>query len=393
MKEFNIIVFGDDFHNTYGVIRSLGEEGMSPYFINVHKGEHSFVEKSKYIRKTWRVGTPTEGVKVLKKEFANSHTKTVVICTSDPTIHEIDVNYEELSEFLILPNANNKQGEITRLMDKNVMRIYAEEAGFDLINNTTIVPLSYTQEQIEKVNYPCLVKPTNSLDGTKNDIRKCINKQQLKDTLKELSTHNHHVEIQDYIEKEVELLIMGCVLRSGEVVMPLFLGKKREDPCLEGSTAWSLCTPDFSNFNKQKMRRFFDLINYRGIFSLEYLVKGDKLYFLEINLRNDGNGYSPTFGGVNLPYLWAMDAVGEDMSQYPRIITKSFHAQVESTDFSYLKKNPTKILSWLIDTVRTECYMVANKKDIEPWNEIVRHKNIFIKYPYKLLYKLLLWIK
>ena len=119
------------------------------------------------------------------------------------------------------------------------------------------------------------------------------------------------------------------------------------------------------------------------IFSLEYLVKGDKLYFLEINLRNDGNGYSPTFGGVNLPYLWAMDAVGEDMSQYPRIITKSFHAQVESTDFSYLKKNPTKILSWLIDTVRTECYMVANKKDIEPWNEIVRHKNIFIKYPYK----------
>ena len=74
-----MIVFGDDFHNTYGVIRSLGEEGLNPYFINVHQGEHSFIEKSKYIRKTWRVGTPAEGVDILKREFSNSQIKTVVI--------------------------------------------------------------------------------------------------------------------------------------------------------------------------------------------------------------------------------------------------------------------------------------------------------------------------
>lgn len=384
-----VIVFGDDMHNTYGVIRSLGEAGILSYFIDVNTKDFSFVEKSRYIKKCWRVETADKGIITLIQQFGFEEQKPVVICTSDSTIHAIDIQYDVLEPMFLIPNARHKQGEITRLMDKNVMREFANKAGFDLIHSINLNLRNFCESEIDDIKYPCLVKPTTSLEGTKSDIRICHSRGELCGVLEELSTYIHFVEIQDYIKKDIELLLMGCVLQSGEVIMPLFLGKKREDPKLEGSTAWAICTRDYPGFDISKVQRFFDEIGYYGLFSIEYLVKGGKQYFLEVNLRNDGNGYAPTFGGVNLPYIWVMDAVGEDVSKLKRQIEKDFYAQVETTDYGYLKCKPYMLFIWLYDIVKTECFLVANKIDPYPWEEIVRHEKFFVRPFHRGLYKLL----
>ena len=381
-----IIVFGDDMHNTYGVIRSLGEAGILPYFIDVNTKEESFVEKSRYLKQSWRVETVEKGVAILIEQFGHEEQKPVVICTSDPTIHAIDIQYDVLESMFIIPNVRQKQGEITRLMDKNVMRQYAKYSGFELINNLSLDLTNFEDSDLNCVNYPCLIKPTTSLEGSKKDIRICRDRTELNRTLKELSNHVHVVEIQDYIKKDIELLLLGAVLRSGEVIMPLFWGKKREDPKLEGSTAWAICTKDFPGFDIRKVQIFFDAIGYYGLFSIEYLVKGGKHYFLEVNLRNDGNGYAPTFGGVNLPYIWVMDALGYDVSGFKRHIVSSFHAQIETTDFGYILRKPYKILSWLYDTIMTECYMVASSADPDPWKEKCCYSRNFFRKLYCYLY-------
>ena len=388
-KMNDIIVFGDDFHNTYGVIRSLGEEGVHPYFINVNTGDFSFVEKSKYIKKCWRVDSASQGIRVLLANFKELTDKPVIICTSDKTIHEIDIHYDELKQWFILPHINAKQGEISRLMKKDVMRNYAKDVGFDLTNSVTIDLRELECIDLNSINFPCLVKPTTSLEGSKNDISVCLNKEELKESLRAVSQNASEVEVQDYIRKDVELLLMGCVLRSGEVIMPLYLLKTREDPKLEGSTAWALCKSTYPGFDIRKVYEFVKRIGYYGIFSLEYLVKGDKHYFLEINLRNDGNGYAPTYGGVNLPYIWALDAMGADVSEYKRKIEKDFYAQVELTDYGYLKCKPYRILRWLIDAFKTECFYVANKQDPKPWEELLCQERFFVRPFHRLLYKFL----
>ncbi len=384
-----IIVFGDDFHNTYGVIRSLGEAGTHPYFIDVNTRGNSFVEKSKYIKKSWRVDNTSQGIRVLLENFSKFKSKPVVICTSDKTIHEIDIHYDELKQWFFLPHANAKQGEISRLMQKDLMRKYAKDVGFDLTNSITVDLREFDIKDLSNINYPCLVKPTTSLEGSKSDISVCYNINELKKSLREVSKNASEVEIQDYIRKDVELLLMGCVLRSGEVIMPLYLLKLKEDPKLEGSTAWALCQKTYPGFDIQKVREFVKRIGYYGIFSLEFLVKGDKHYFLEINLRNDGNGYAPTYGGVNIPYIWALDAIGGDVSEYKRIIEDDFYAQVELTDYGYLKSKPYTILNWLIDAFKTDCFYVANKQDPKPWEELLRRERFFVRPFHRLLYKFL----
>lgn len=387
-----IIVFGDDFHNTYGVIRSLGEAGIHPYFIDVNTSGNSFVEKSRYIKKSWRVDSPSQGIRVLIDNFRIYKSKPVVICTSDKTIHEIDIRYNELKQCFILPHASAKQGEISRLMQKDVMRNYAKDVGFDLTNSVTVDlrELNFKNLNISNtINYPCLVKPTSSLEGSKSDISVCYTINELKNSLIAISKNANEVEIQDYIRKDVELLLMGCVLRSGEVIMPLYLLKLREDPKLEGSTAWALCKSAYPGFDIRKVYDYLKRVGYYGIFSLEFLVKGDKHYFLEINLRNDGNGYAPTYGGVNLPYIWALDAMGADVSEFKRIIGDGFYAQVELTDYGYLKCKPYKIMKWLIDAFKTECFYVANKKDPKPWEELLRRERFFVRPFHRLLYKFL----
>ena len=48
--KYNIIVIGGDHYNTYGIVRSLGEEGInSDVLILGCMGKDSFVMRSKYV--------------------------------------------------------------------------------------------------------------------------------------------------------------------------------------------------------------------------------------------------------------------------------------------------------------------------------------------------------
>ena len=55
----------------------------------------------------------------------------------------------------------------------------------------------------------------------------------------------------------------------------------------------------------EKVEKFIREIGYKGLFSVEFIrdaVGND--YFLEINMRNDGNAYCVQCAGVNLPNIW-----------------------------------------------------------------------------------------
>ena len=48
-------------------------------------------------------------------------------------------------------------------------------------------------------------------------------------------------------------------------------------------------TPDIPNgIELSKVNTFLESIDYEGLYSLEFMISGDKAYFTEINLRNDG---------------------------------------------------------------------------------------------------------
>ena len=154
-----------------GVIRSLGEKGIRPDAVIVSRDGKSFVGKSKYIRKLHIVCQNSEVTPYLLSHLKQDGEKSVVICCHDGASSEIDLHLDELKEFFILPGAE-KQGQITKLMSKQVMSDLAHVCGFSLPK--TIYP-QHLPLAADEVYLPCIVKPLVSKNGTKDDIRICEN--------------------------------------------------------------------------------------------------------------------------------------------------------------------------------------------------------------------------
>ena len=263
-----IIVFGEDTHNTLGIIRSIGTCGKSIFFVDCVDGDRSFVDYSKFIIKTYKVSSVKEGLDTVISVFGNEKEKPIIICTSDPIMSIIDLNYNILKDRFIVPNAG-WQGAINELMDKSYMRRIAEKVGFKLPFSITISLPHFEETQLTRVPFPCFVKPSNSLDGNKKDMRICNNLTELKLHLKELVGRTHKVEIQEYIEKDYEFSILGCSLSSGKCLIPIFWIKKTEDPECPGNTAFGKCIKSLPDFDKEIVIRFFKEISL-------YIIAGEK---------------------------------------------------------------------------------------------------------------------
>ncbi len=70
---------------------------------------------------------------------------------------------------------------------------------------------------------------------------------------------------------------------------------------------------------KEALYRFLKRIRYVGIFDLEVMRVGDRLYFGELNLRSGGPNYAYFASGVNLPDMAVKAIMGEPIGEIPEI--------------------------------------------------------------------------
>lgn len=370
MSDNLCIVFGNDYYNTYGVLRSLGENGIFPIFINVCNQE-SWVSKSRYYSQYHQVSTYEEGLLIMTSCYSGRRNKPVVICTTDEAAQSVDSHLDTLLPDFVVPNAGKKAGAISKLLNKNEQFRHANEVGFTTPHSVTISPSDNIREEIANVSYPCHVKPTNSLNGEKQDMHICRSRNELERALCSLIGKCPKVEVQDYLEKDYEIVLMGCVLRTGEVVMPGAVIKTREWP-YQGHTSYTIMKKGWLDMDKEPFLRFLKLTGFYGIFSMEFIVKDGVYYFLEANFRSDANNYTPTAGGVNLPLMWVLDACGNNTSSMPRTILREVRSQVEFVDFDYMKHHPSSFFRWTWDTLLADNYMIYNKRDKKPFRYITK---------------------
>lgn len=367
LKNIQVVVFGDDFWNTLGVIRSLGEAGIKPYFINYCKSK-SWVKHSRYIKKYWQVDSLFEGLKVLKS--ISFECKASLICTSDLIMNFCDQNKESLISHYFISTVDFNGG-FTKLMDKDIMLDIADKVNmlrpqsqsFEIKSEADI---DYLYKSIT-VNYPCIIKPTTSLEGSKNDIHICQSKEEVKTSLSEIFKNKcFRIQIQDYIIKEKELLVCGCALPDGEVIIPGVLEKIRQYPVGIGATAFAkYIKPCESCIDIDAIVRYIKLIKFNGLFSIEYIQQKGKAYFLEINLRNDGNGYVPTVGKCNLPFYWVCNRTNIDV-KIKKEIDKNYYVQSEFADFYWHKENAS-LIKWVTTFFKSKAHLYFSLKDPKPF--------------------------
>jgi len=372
------IIIGGNHHNTLGVIRALGYKGIQSLVLLVTDENDPFVSFSKYILKCVLLKSKQEIVPYLLNYAKDKNNKIVIISCADYVTSELDNAFDALKDSYFLPTSN-KQGMCNHYMKKDIMVKLAHKVGIKC-------PKSWVVDNRSDINVgmsiPCIVKPLASIYGSKAEIRIIRDKETLYSYL--VKNKEHGFIVQEFIDKEFEYQLIGCSLNHGEeIIIPGY--SKCIRPCPGTNTGFLEYKP-FEGFtcDLEACKAYIKSIGYQGLFSMEYLRdKQGEDYFIEINMRNDGNGICVTGAGVNLPWIWYQYCVGGNYKKEIRNKVEDIFVMPEFDDVMLLLKGRVSFAVWLKDYRRTSTFMEYCDKDPKPYS--VRKKQ-FIKH---LLRKLL----
>lgn len=369
-KEHLHIVLAQDHYNPLGVVRSLGEEGVSPVVILISMDKPHLVNKSKYISTIHLVKTIDDGYEVLMKNYANEESKPFIYTCSDDIESFLDLHYDALIDHFYFFNAGEK-GRITKMMEKEQMIKMALESGID-VPKTEVVKVG---EKPMTLHYPILTKAVISTSTNwKNNVHICRNESELLEAYKTIQGES--IILQEYITKKNELCLDGVSMNGGEeVYLPIQSEYLRFTPSAYGNYIY------FQKYKEiellPKIKEIFKKTGYTGIFSMEFLRdKDDKFYFLEINFRNSTWSYAHTHVGINLPVIWAKSILAGHMDLEGVVVQKeSFTAMQEFTDFKdSVIGGQVSLWQWIKEARDCDCPFYYNKKDNKPFWSIMRKK-------------------
>ena len=361
----SVVVVGNNHHNTLGLVRSLGKGGynVACYIVDAAIDE-SFVSKSKYIQVFKLFSTFCSLLNCLL-EKNNKETRIPVFTTSDAAAEFLDSHYDELSQYYILNSCGHKQGGISYWMNKERMLSKAKECGLVIPWGIQLNP---TLKDIPNIlPFPCILKPQKSSVAGKENFHICYNRKQLYNALNKVSNNCQKILVQEYIDCEYEVLIMGMrSSRKDTIILPGCLHKLRVCNNIKslGMLAYAYTTGTIDKaIDIIAMKNYLELIDYDGIFSMEFMISKGKAYFLEINLRNDGTQFCFEGAGVNLPTLWIKASKDEDISLYKTQLDKKY-CMVE---INYIKNmdwhHPlTALKEWKLASL----FALVDKRDLMP---------------------------
>lgn len=366
-----VIVIGCTHHNSLGVIRSLGERNYKVEFVNFSAAMSSdYVSVSKYIY-LYKPLSCIEQVCQYLSHRPNLGNKEVIISCADIVTEYLNEHLEQLSDRYIIPGIPHKR-KMVEMMKKTVMIEMASLRGI------SAPKVWHLNSERHKVTFPCITKCVVSSHGGKSDIRIHCSEYELDNFL--LNCEGE-LFAQDFIEKKEEIQFIGCSLRGGEeVIIPGMSRIIRSQH--NTNTGFLEYGPIGSFYNDivEKAKLYIQDCQYSGLFSFEIIrdIK-DNIWFLEMNFRNDGNAWSVTKSGINLPVIWVKACYGEDY--WNEICSpKRILMMPEFQDFKLVLQGKVTLLNWFKDVMHTDYFMVYDKQDIKPFiNKIwTCIKNLFV---------------
>lgn len=351
-----IIVIGADYHNTLGIVRSLGRAGIAADVIALGNVVDGFVDKSKYIGDFYRCQSHDEILNVLQS-YNGRQQKTILLTASDEIASLIDNNANSLNADFVFPNCG-PQGSLTKWLNKRTMGEQAASVGLTVPLNVIYHKGDRLPENIE---YPCITKAISSIEGHKSDTVICKNSDELEAFTSTNERLCSTIQIEKFIDKEFEFQFFGLSLNGGEeIIIPGHSHIYR--PGIQNEYYFKYIENDGSfDETLAKTKSFIKSVSYSGTFSVEFVRGKDGVdYFLEMNFRNDGNAICVTDAGYNLPYIWYLFNCGGD-----------YRNEINHTHFRKVDFCPDMIYFW---------HMMAGELSLREWWKTRIISNSFTMY-------------
>lgn len=369
MREY-IVFVSKDHYNPVGIVRTLGEAGIRPIAVVV-KSDPQMVTKSKYVKKKYIVNSPEEGLKLIFSKYAKSKKEKSFILTGDDlTVSLLDKHYNKLKDYFYFYNAG-EAGKVRKYMDKDTICALAVKHGFCIPKTWKVK----TGEIPADITYPVMTKAINSFGKEwKSIVFICENESQLKEAYEKIQSES--ILIQSYIKKKDEQSYEGFSVDHGNDVA--FTVQNNEVYHLEDKYApyWKNKNVDDKDFIK-KASAMIKEMGFEGIFEFEFMVGNDeKLYFLEINLRNTANGWETTVAGMPEVILWCKAMLkGKIDDGWYKKIPEGFTTMAECFDYDARVK--TGLISkneWMKQYKAANAKLYRGRHDIRPFLSFMWYK-------------------
>lgn len=357
------IVFGPGGVNALGLVQSLGREGI--YVICVLTNTSRIIEHSRYCSMMYTVPDFESAVEcVLQKCVCEE--MTAIFPSGDGAAVVLDQNRERLKENFVFESI--KQGKsIAYYMNKLVQVKLAYKHGFNIPFS---MQLSKGDNAPADFPYPCIVKPLVSCEGDKRDIMIARDKEELANILNHQLLFTTEVIVQQHIDRDFDYNMVGCSCGNGVVHIPLSIRATKFNHKVQDAKTVCYVEPLDERISNEveKMKSLMSDIGYVGLFAVECMHNrnDDKIYFTEINLRNDGLNSFIVNSGVNLPYLHYLDMHNLPTKDYVPI-TKSKKYIWEANHISALKRHSISIWEWLKDLIGVNGFLYYYKDDKGPF--------------------------
>lgn len=360
-----VIIVGCEHANTLGLIRCFGEAGIKPNLVIESKPESSYCSRSKYSGKVVYFDDYSSLDSLILKEFPDGG---VIVTMSDVSAEYIDRVYDKLSPKFIIPNFDGKGGLFKNNISKEVQRKKAEKCGI-LTPESWVVTWGENHRTVPKsVIYPCIIKAIDSEDGPK-DINIYNDAMELTGGLNALAEKSNckEFQIQHFLKKEKEVVIIGYANGPHDICLSGVLEKGLEYPEGFGWFLFAKIGPDIEKYiDPEKLKTLIGSFDYSGLFSSDFLIVDGKPYMCEINFRNDGNGYYPTVGGVNLPYLWYKSVTGQGSDNSKLRIKREYTIMREGISLTWAREQK-RFWKFLKEFLCADIHETWNGKDPMPF--------------------------
>ena len=355
-----VIVFGNDHTNNVGVIQSLGKVGFESIGL-LFGSKSGLVLSSKYTKGVITAKDAQTCIEELLKKVPLNDKKIPIIACCDMAALTLEKNADRLREHFLFEHAKNYSLDFLSKKENQVR--LATEAGFNVPKSWN---LRDTKDIPYDITYPCIIKPLVSCEGAKSDIRVCRTKEELEKNLNTLG-YTKNVLLQQYINRDYEISILGCGLSSGQCIIPVVENKLTLYPKYVGLECLANMQPLEECPIKTSIENLISITGYVGLFSVEMMhCKDDnKFYFTVINLRNDGAEALVTKYGANLPLNHVENLLGLPLTEQ-----KVFHPGYYIWDmhhFLSLIHRDISIITWIKEIKKSNGFMLYFKEDKKPF--------------------------
>lgn len=364
----HIVLCGDNF-NALSLIRSLGEAGIRPIVIVAQEGHVPLIEKCKFISVFHQTNSIEESFDILLT-YGDENLKSFIYTSDDNHQSLLDKKYDILKDRFFFFNCG-ESGRITHLMNKAILCNLAEECGFhvparEVVDRGTLP---------HNIQYPVYTKTlTPYQHGWKLDAGIYYSPEELAEA------YGHMVSeqflLQEYIKKKDELEIHGFSINGGESVYFSFCSYyfRMSDTAFGFYKYYQLFQDEDL---KGKILKAIQKVKYSGVFEVEFLVdERDEKWFLEINFRLPLSNYACTYGGDNLPFLWAKSMLSGQIEGAEAVRKhERFTFMNEVSDFmtSVIGKE-VPFRKWLKDFWNCDCLVLYHKNDTKPFYFYIRNR-------------------